>query len=337
MRIIMLVTLYLCAGMAGASDWFDQLDAPLRITYRVEFHSSMSDADFAALARRVRERPEHPDRLEYEYELERRAQGPTVVTHQAWLDDRGVHRANTTNSDGVGYADVARDGGTGWSLTATGLTLVNASDERGPGEVDPVSMLDEEAHQLGRLFTRGCTLLERVGFSEDMWVAVDGGYVIEGDSFTVRLVDDGETVEITITQAQQPGVVGTRWVLDGTIEAGGTGLHLPKTLSSYTAQGDLDQRMVLERVERISTDELEAVTRIPRVDQNDAVRGELTFTMIQDNRSGDLVQTTLNEGGETRVERFETGESRGWVRPVLWVVAGLIVIALVVLRVRRGS
>lgn len=333
----MLLIMVVFTGLTVAGDWLKQIGAPLRITYRVEFHPSMSDADFAALERRVRDRPEHPDRLEYEYELEQRAQGATIVTYQAWLDDRGVHRANTTNSDGVMYSDVARDGGTGWSLTPNGLTLVDIKDERGPGEVDPRSMLDEDAHLLGRFFTRGRTIVERVGMTADMWAEADGGYEIVGDSFTIRLVDDGETVEISITNAQSAGVVGTRWVLDGTIEAEGTDLRLPSTLSSYTAEGKLDRRMVLERVDRISADELDAVTRTPRVDRDDAVRGGLTFTMIQDHRGGDIVQKSLGEEGEVQVERYKSGEGRGWTSRVLWGVAGLIVIALVVLRVRRGS
>lgn len=335
MKWICVCILALWSSMVSAAPWYASLDEPLRIRYRVEFHASLSDAQFAAMGRRVGSRPEHPDRREYEMERARREKGPDIVEHELWVDARGVRRSNTSNTGDELYYDAASDGKTGWMLTHNALTLVDADDEAVAGRPDPVARLEEQTRDLGRFFTRGRTIASAVGIGEDAWVADGDGFVAQGEGFTLRLVDDGQTVTITIPQSKDPSIVGTKWVLDGEIEIGETGRVLPSALSSYTPRGVVEQRVVLGEVSTIPRGEIEAATRTPTVDGEDLARGALTFTMLQDHRGGGVVQETHASDGTVRKERYNPVR-RGWVRPVLWAMAGLIMVALVWLRVRKG-
>ncbi len=336
MNWICILILALGCSLASADEWYVSLDEPMHIRYRVEFHASMSDAEFAAMGRRINGRPEHPDRRTYEMERERREQGPSVVAHELWVDHRGVRRSNTSNTDDDLYFDAGNDGKTGWMLTRTGLTLVDDDAPSVPGQPDPTARLEEQTRDLGRFFTRGKTIASAVGVGEDAWVADGDALVVRNERLTLRLVDDGETVTITITGAQSPEYVGTGWSLEGEIEIGETGRMLPSVFNSFTAGGQLEQRVVLEEIRTISDSEIKAATRTPTVDGEDLVRGKLTFTMIQDHRGGEIVQETHAPDGTVSTERFNPS-GRGWLRPVLWVCAGLIVVVLVWLRVRKGS
>ena len=296
----------------------------------------MSNAEFTAMGRRINGRPEHPDRRAYEMERERREMGPTVVEHELWVDHRGVRRSNTSNTDDDLYYDAANDGKTGWMLTRTGLTLVDADAQSVPGQPDPKARLEDQTRDLGRFFTRGKTIASAVGIGEDAWVADGDALVAQSERMTLRLVEDGKGVKITITEAQNPEYVGTGWSLEGEIEIGDSGRMLPSVFNSFTAEGQLEQRVVLEEIRAISDSEIKAATRMPTVDGEDLVRGAFTFTTIQDHRGGEIVQETHAPDGTVSTERYNPS-GRGWLRPVLWVLAGAIVVVLVWLRVRRGS
>lgn len=336
MKWICIWILALGYSLASAEPWYESLDEPIHIRYRVEFHASMSNAEFAAMGRRINGRPEHPDWRTYEMERERREQGPSVVAHELWVDHRGVRRSNTSNTDDDLYYDAANDGKTGWMLTRTGLTLVDADAQRVPGQPDPKARLEEQTQDLGRFFTRGKTIASAVGIGEDAWVADGDALVAQSERMTLRLVEDGEGVKITITEAQNPEYIGTGWSLEGEIEIGDSGRMLPSVFNTFTAEGQLEQRVVLEEIRTISDREIKAATRMPTVDGEDLVRGAFTFTTIQDLRGGEIVQETHAPDGTVSTERYNPS-GRGWRRPVLWVCAGLIVVVLVWLRVRRGS
>lgn len=91
-----------------------------------------SEADLAAMAKRVEGHPDHPERIILETQRRRRKNGKDVIIHEVWYNKPGNFRNSYSQSwsdlpdeDQNGYYDIVVTDHVKWSLIPTQLTIID--------------------------------------------------------------------------------------------------------------------------------------------------------------------------------------------------------------------
>lgn len=314
---------------------FGVLDHPVHVEWRVAYHPELSDAEFQAMRARVEAHPEHPDRSRFESEARRRA-GPEVVRHEAWVDDRGVVRSNTSNTADPLWADVATNGNTTWCLSPAQLTLISTSSGGAADAPELGAMLEEAQQTIAIFLTGGRSITGALPVGE--WEGGGGSWRASGDGLRLGLQETGDAVVISVEEAEaSPEAVGLRWEL-----------HHPETRAplgclaegaawlEFSSDGRLVKETTIERLEDSTAEELARVRSIPAFDGEDAVRGPTTFVGIYDYRS-DEASIRVRSGEGTRVVKLSDtpeGVAGRRFKIIGWATAGVLVATLVGMKAR---
>ncbi len=322
----------------------------------VEVHFVPLPAELERLRSEVAGKPEHPDRQSLA-DYERRLKGqPTLRRKTLWAraQDNWRHNSDVEDPRGVPW-DIALTPRSGWHLSTESLQIGDAR-EGFSKQFDPTSYVRGFWPEAGQLLDGGLTLgnsffgnlrVEDVGVEGNRWVAHTRRYTQKGaGSYFVDYegVWDGAAERGFVTRMTQFADNPERSVIERRETAGWE--HEP-TLNRWVARraelygrdGRLDRVLRFDGVTPGSKGRFEEVTRIPRHDRDDPVRGKLSFTRIMDYGKG-----TIEELGETErvVAQMPPGlvgnkvaRSSSWHRWIGWTAAGALVVAFGALRVRR--
>ncbi|MCL4220258.1 MAG: hypothetical protein KJZ65_02695 [Phycisphaerales bacterium] len=169
--------------------------------------------------------------------------------------------------------------------------------------------------------------------------------LIESPSGDRRLVLRGQVIDETWIRVDS---VETTLALDAPDVVGSTRFFSEwryfDFLRSWVAarQGGLDvhgsplQSVLLRDIRPLRGDELDPLLNTPAPDGQDPIRGPATFVSINDYQSGTKV--TL-DAPEPFKEKLTASHARppapNWLRPLGWLLAGVLIVALVWARLRR--
>lgn len=318
-----------CGGMAE----------PLHLTWVIEYHASMPDAEYEELRLRVSNRPEHPGRRSFEFETRRRVSGPDRVRHELWAQNGEIIRYNTSNTADSLYADYATVDGVVWSMTPEQLTILPADRASGGPGVPPLQdQLDEAAQYLSWFLTRGRSIRDSLPIGP--WEEQDGRTVAMGNGIRLVLESTGSPPRTVIRLVEcepDPGSIGLSWSFEGRIAIDGSVCVVPKSISEFTPSGLLDKRVVIESASVSDPATTRLVRRIPPIEGEDAVRGAVTFVAMTDYRKRDPSITVRTESGWSTVAESQTPGRKAdrFLRITGWVTAGSLVLAIAILRWRR--
>lgn len=330
----LVLTLIFLSAASAASQSFDSLSSPVAIRYSVEFHASMDDASFSAMSRRVSGRPEHPDRRSFEFEKRRREQGPDRVMYDAWADERGIVRFNTSNTSDSLYTDVARDGRKLWMLSPAQLTIAGEAATP-PDAPDLRARLEECSATVSYFLTEGRSI--RDGLPVGPWEGDDRKMVARGDGLELGWHrDTSGTTTVRVARADlMPEEVGRKWVLRDRFVSEPFGTEIARVFEEFTPSGLLERRISIEDVREVDKAVIKRVTALPPLDGHDEVRGEVTYRTIVDSRSNTPEIIVSTEEGSRSSPKSHTTRSRQQLalRVIGWTTAVMLTAAMLGFRV----
>lgn len=323
----------------------------IRLEFGIDFLWAPSPQEMDRIRERVKDKPEHPDR--WMLTLERRWKQPDQNLYVIWLGGNAFRRSITRVGNEESDLDdsVSRFGA--WRLTSTTLVVADEQDAARTGPMR--SALDSTMWDAIGLFTGGLHRLAGVG----------GARIVkrQGNAWTLtmRNVVAGQSIEAhasgTWDEAQKVGTVdpivykshGEGGSPGGfTLEAadwafrGEPARWTAGTVTERRLTNELDRRVKFQSLRAISTSDLQAALTVPEASGTDVLRGPSRFTAVEDHRSSAPVVRLSTPGGWVEQSladargASEQQRSRDRLRVVGWVLAGVIVGALVLIRVRRG-
>ncbi|MEZ6242244.1 MAG: hypothetical protein R3B57_04305 [Phycisphaerales bacterium] len=323
------------------------------VEYAVEQYAELSEDELRELARVVEGKPEHPLRSKLEKNRRRHEQGPDTFRYRFWIQNdgnwrRAVDTPQCISAQSVPYADTALTADKdSWELAGDRLTL---SNRKASGSGDPMGHIDALRSLLCRLttglfnsgplaFSPAGVLSTNDGGIQVRLVSEDGRRVIE---ITGRLEGGYCYIENSrVTRADDsPKWFGARrtlgeWKRFGLYEA-----PVASQMSRYDpASGRVLERYTLLDLRTAPPEEIKPLLQTPDVDGVDGVRGQLAVHAIVDERRGSGRLTVIGANGERSVAPLPPSArprlSSLWVFSG-WAIAGMILLALIVIRLRRG-
>lgn len=328
-----------CGGVM-ASQGVESLPQPIHVRYTIEYHAELTDLEYEALRSRVAGRPEHPERRALDAQSRRRQNGPEFATHELWADTRGVVRHNSSNVGDDLWFDVALDGDVVRGMSPAQLTLVSRDGSAAPDTPAIRSGIEEANRLLSWFLSSGRAITQTLPVGP--WHEAGGtALAAEGEGMLLTLTpsgDGGATVKLERCDPM-PESIGLRWEFTGSVLAPGMATPIPKVLTEYTAKGRVARRIAIDHIGPTDKAMLDRVSRTPRFDGEDPVRGPATFVSIYDHRPRDPL-ITVRTGSETStIRQSQTPDalSRRTIRWIGWITAGGIVSALVCLRIRART
>ncbi|QOJ00549.1 MAG: hypothetical protein HRU70_08615 [Phycisphaeraceae bacterium] len=342
-----------------ARAWFDRVVAharsgldslELKITYRVESLEPLDTTQIPALRARVKDFPEHPDRILLD-RLERFERfGPEIRTQTVWVRHGQLRISREPTLDpGSFYYDLIDFGDSGWSLTPTQLSLVGTRDSRPRGQsfASPISASALEVHDfiapgaatLARADVQRFILDPTGRWSAESVLATPAGpraYVVRG-----RWDPSRGAGAFAGSQLHESGldskVISTLEASDHRPTAGM--LSDPASVLMYASQASPPRRATLVALAALDPAEFKAVTARPTLNGSDPIRGPVTFTQINDYTGRDAEYRVADEKREFQtvaVEETPEGRQRAWLRRAGWALAAGILVTIVLLRVKQA-
>jgi len=138
-----------------------------------------------------------------------------------------------------------------------------------------------------------------------------------------------------------PEEQGKVWEFDGWHQRDPIGVWVAESYTEKQRDGRIVQRIALGSIQRISDERLAELTAPPPFDGADPVRGRVTFRSMMDYSGGvsPLVHLVTPSGLQQVAlpSQASTKQPSEWLRPMGWVAAVSIAVALVWLRIRAGA
>jgi hypothetical protein len=209
--------------------------------------------------------------------------------------------------------------------------------------------MDEFERWMGFCAFGGLSLIDALGLQLGD-IEVDGGrWFVDTsrDQFgTIRFAGDwddassrGMVAEMRIVRATaSPSEEGSRHVMTEWRDDPVLGRPIAHRVEVRHSDDRLRQVFVVESIEVADAAFIDRITAVPEIDAPDPIRGPVSFTTVQDRRSGEDRFTTIDRGAINHGgagSALPRGEAFDW-RWVGWSAAGAIGVALIVLRIRRG-
>ncbi len=333
------------AEWAQAKEYEPETSFYMRWTETLYPDPTLSKADLEAMASRIEGRPDHPERQILETERRRRREGPDVNTNRVWYDGPGLLRYSRTNSWRDLYLDVALTPKAHWSLIPSQLTVMSAKNPT------PKRDLTTSAREFQRMLRQfvwagyGSGLvpisaeetsnswLGRAGKPEFSTLEWKGAYSQEAG----RVLPSSEV--ILDASERFTHNIGNTTTFEGWSFLPELGSWAASRIEERNRDGKLLRVWEIAEVRPLKPKEFASVSAIPSLAEEDPIRGVLTFKTIMDFRPGIEKTTTFHDTGVTEypISADQLGRApSAWLRGIGWTVAGLIVTALVALRLIRA-
>jgi hypothetical protein len=341
------VDAWLQKQVADASD--DRLLRGLAVTWDSIDLAMPSKDEIARMRREVPGHPDHPERGLLA-QVERKLKGEFPAARRtAWCFAGGRVRLNTDSGpdSSQGYMDLVLTPDEAWGMTPEGLDIIDPS-RPDPG-YDYRAVVPNYLFEARELVSMGASLLARI--PDATWEAA----TVDSKGRWEKRGRDGRGYSWRVEGAADGGQLTIHRI---TATDGATGAESSTRMSDHRREGIADRwvagaieyfegrppaavrRLILHEV-RVADESLAAnYLRVPNVDQEDAFRGRPKYSMVRDMRTGERAFRKLADGQvqvEVPLPDDRTAENSRWVSRTGWVMAGLLVAALVLLRVRKSG
>lgn len=339
----------------NAAATFPDLES-VSISWRVEDRTIGTAEEWARLNAEVPGHPDHPERWTFEIYKRRRAGD--------FLTDARTYRLQARN-DGLWrlgcdlrpanlpamelFEDRARAPKHAWTLTGESLKITGPDGGSQPG--DHLDRSFRSAfYDVGHLLGGGIWLRAIHPFEADP-VIVRGDrwehrvYRLEGSERRYGLVREGRwdaALDRPVTE-QGYSLVGPD------LRARGTTVkymehHLDPVLGRVVARrvehvdpdGSHSKVLVFLGAQREPPGSLEAATRVPQADREDAWRGITSFKMIMDERKGEALARPIHGPAVVQPSAADRG-LRDWLQIAGWLIAGSLTVAFCALIIHRRA
>jgi len=321
-----------------------------KVEYDIEFLYTLSEAEFAAIRKRVEGKPEHPDRALLA--LEPRRTRPDVDQFVLWLKGDEFRRSVTRVSGGDSALDDVQTGALAWRMTPEALTLARRGDQITRSGI--ARFVDSNLDDALVLFTGGLHRAVWSGAPVHGILAADGTWRAEADKaindgqWRLRATgrwdaaaDSGEVWRVELSTTRADGTVsGLVIATSGWSMAPGFPRPVARESLTKRQNGVPDRRVVFRSIATIDDHEFRRVTRVPPLAGSDEHRGPVTFREVYDHTEGEI--RVVGAEGEEDIMRRPLPESaavmevdkRERLRIAGWVLGGLVLTCLVWFRLR---
>lgn len=342
----------------------DQSEAAIRtpslgrckLTVVREEHWWPSADEMDSLEEAIKGKPDHPDRAKLAKYQRHRAGQFTIARWSMWLNERGDWRLNEDFAAGPTEPAVYRDswvvGSESAELLPSSVALYQHTKElpagRDPTYYGRTAMLDVLAFMHGPLHEKW-TFSEATIEDSSRWACIADKVVGKsGLRSTCRLTglwdaEHGRAVvsRLTVLDDSFPGSKGSSRDYIGYGDLGlGDGRQGYRRVEWRGPDGRLLEVRRLEAMASMTQSEWAAVSRLPSLGGEDAVRGRIAAQKVVDWRSG--LQSTIDGAGATvttALPDMTPSPVRGPLtrqQVAAWLIAAVGVGGLIVLRWRQG-
>jgi hypothetical protein len=334
---------------ARCSAW-PRLD-DLVVRWRVEFHYVPGDDALAKLRAEIAGKPGHPRAWQLSEYERRRATGEPLIRRytlrtrgeQSWRigEDAAGLRGAIPFLDRVMTPDYA------WKLTPTWLIRLDPTEPMPNGH--PVDRVGRQVtDDLFWIFRGGMGFAARLGLEpgpvtvdDDHWSfrarSPDGEHEMEFHGVWRDDLDRGFVTAVRVNSGPNDAFT---WTLHGWSFSDELARWVASRVERFAPDGQREQVVVLESIEREPPERFARVMAMPDFGATDELRGELALESITDYTADPPVERILNDNGVIEefdlslpVKLAERGERD--YRRLGWSVAGVVMIALVLVRLRK--
>lgn len=313
--------------------------------WKRELFPTMSEADLAQREAAIAQLPEHPDWQLLRNERRLLAAGADVSEWRVWWDQSGSFRLSqdTPGTPEMPYVDFVVSQRSAFCLNAKQMTVLDPSVPPPPGR--DFAQFEGEIQWALWLFAHGGMGAQRYLESTPTSARMEGTQLVG-----TRSITRGGRVEVRLETGVQPPRV-LQLARFTTPEATAASqvyrmgapvtdaeFLIASTVERLGSDGRLLERWTWLDCRPMESGEFERVTAVPPFDGSDAVRGPVTFTSLWDFRTG-VEQTRTPEGiAQTSLAGYvPPGGPAPWMMWATWCAAGLLVGALVVVKMRQRS
>lgn len=323
-------------------------DGGARVDVAVEYRYVPPAAEIEALKRAVAGRPEHPQRAFLEG-IERTLRGEfPVTTYAVWLWGRDF-RCSMTREGERGLAfDSVSTAHAAWAMNRTALEIADKAASLGMG-FNSVASFEVDLADAMFVLNAGLDEARQRGVVLRVAVAAPSRWSASGAAES-----EGGRVEINASGAWDEALgAGTVQQVEVKAFPGGA----PSYITRYSAQGwrlepalgrmvageaerrfgeQVDRRVRLVSAAKINREEFERATAVPALDGVDIIRGPVTYRAVVDHRAGRSGNFKVSEDRKAQapVSGRTPLTARSDLRTIGWVLAGCVLVALVLLRIR---
>lgn len=324
----------------------ENLEQPLDFTYEVRLLYVPPPAQLEAMRKQVEGLPDHPLRIELAMYERRLQQSSPPYIYRAMIGGPTQWRLAIEGMAGPGmYADVGRDRNAAWSLAPQQLNVAIA---------DPPTTGYEYAESIDNITGAARTLLyqgigigppgqptepPRISVSGRTWAAEVGykdwstfRYEGEWDADTKR----GTVLRTTVIHSDTyPEDVGFGTEYGGHVDDPTLERRIATVATRYRPDSRVEREHRLRSVEWSTQAQLTLAARVPSLDRPDPIRGALTVDSIYDHRP-DAPSWVRSPDTSEMVQTYAPTQRYRHLRLLGWVVLGVFVVTLVVLRLTRN-
>ena len=325
-------------AIVGFAIRFDQL-----------FHAEVTRAELESLRIEVQGKPDHPARRKLDTHERRLTSGPDRCEWTIWFLSPERWRINKTYQfpTGIPHVDHGRDRSDSWVLMDNSLVVIDADkppENRNYAAEDGIARMHLEAFLyagLGR--TRGKSVLSNLIVKGERWTVRRTVTLAPGSETELEFegrwdanAGRGFVESRRIAASPYAETIGTRWEYAQWQHEPLLDVWVSKRVDQFDPSGKPEESLEWQSVTPVSQKEVEAMIAVPDPLASDVVRGRLKVRQVSDYRANARVFKSINDDGVVQTHSQERGSPRGNMQLVGWMLATLIVAALVFIRVRRG-
>lgn len=325
-------------AITGFAVRFDQL-----------YHAEVTRAELEALKVEVVGKPDHPAHRKMAAHERRLSVGPDRSEWTVWFLSPERWRVNKTARypTGIPFTDHARDRNDSWVLLDDSLVVIDA--DKPPANRDYASHEGIARMHLEALFYaglgrgRGESALSDVVVNRETWTARRTFTLAPGSVIVLELAGRwdadagrGFVESRRITASPYTETIGMRWENSGWTLEPMLDAWVSTRVDHIAEDGRYIESLEWRGVEPVSQKEVEAMIAVPDPLAADIVRGPLKVREVSDFRRNANVFKSIDESGTVETRSLEREPPRRNMQWIGWMLASLILAALVYVRVRRG-
>ncbi len=325
------------------------------IQYTLQENYRPSQDDLDRLRAEVKDHPDHPKHGELSQleQASRREGASAATTCTLWQMD-GLWRFNRTTAADRFY-DFCWNGTICWRLTPDSLAKAGSSFVNR----HPSFRVDSQSSSIGFVLTQfttaGLSAAPGLGIdlhvsmdSPETWSAIGTGRGSDGTEWSVKsfgtwdaVSKQGHVERVTYTATTTQGVHSNVSEARAWRHIPELNLDVASEVHFVDRENHIDSLYLLAETRSFTNREFESIIAVPEVNAQDVVRGELTYTVVNDYTDSTPVAIGVTTVGGSRAleppkDAFRSQTSAS-LRVSGWIVAGCLLITLVVVRLRRSA
>lgn len=326
------------------------LDLPgWSVAYTVTTPAKLTPEEARVLREKIGGLPDHPRRRELEDEERRLTEGPDVDEFVAYLGGAAGYRWNKTRdrSYPTRVRDIAVTPTTSWILSDGQVQVMDPRSPNGNANfplMTPLLERDSRLFWFGGLFADPARGFKVAGAIREG----DGWRVIvaapSGDRLEARIRwDESEGrgfVERAESRPKDRDGPSFSWSVRNWRKDESVGRWIAGEVEERDANDRSIRLLKLVRIERVTPERIAEITRIPQLNESDAIRGVILASQALDFRPGSTAAVLMTRDGAAftasppHVAPPGRGAGLKWVG---WGTLAVVIATVIALRIRRTA